>query len=220
MEAKLQIDKFGFRLVKVTLPVFNHKEKYLWDKCGFPLAEEWKKQKTFFLTHGWEYGLKCVGGLQVTWHFRVQLFLLPSAIAWPSFWWAFFYDPFVLVFLVSCYTFWWRGRGRTQDLVLWKDCSRTTVVQAVILRDAGEECGESSHASAHHHSRLRLPSSTLFNPPDWAKKLLKQQGNAAELKWLQGKLTGAKLHKNQQPHAVDSKFRFPANKKQYFLKKM
>lgn len=40
MEAKLQIDKFGFRLVKVTLPVLNHKEKYLWDKCGFPLAEE------------------------------------------------------------------------------------------------------------------------------------------------------------------------------------
>lgn len=78
-------------------------------------------------------------------------------------------------------------------------------------RDAGEERGESSHASAH----------TLFNPPDWAKKLLKQQqGNAAELKWLQGKLTGAKSHKDQQPHAVDSKFCFPGNKKQYFLKKM
>ena len=88
-------------------------------------------------------------------------------------------------------------------------------------RDAGEERGESSHASAHHHSRSRSPSHTLFNPPDWAKKLLKQQqGNAAELKWLQGKLTGAKSHKNQQPHAVDSKFRFPGNKKHYFLKKM
>ena len=132
MAPKLQIDKFGFRLVKVTLPVLNHKENYLWDKCGFPLAEEWKKQKTFFRTHGWEYGFKCVGGLQVTWHFGVQLFSLPSAIAWPSFRWAFFNDPFVLVFLVFCYIIRWRRRGRTQDLVLWKDCSHTTVVQTVI----------------------------------------------------------------------------------------
>ena len=94
MEAKLQIDKFGFRLVKVTLPVSNHKEKYLWDKCGFPLAEA-------------TTGYNCS----------------------PS------------------------GRSR----------------------DAGEECGESSHASTHHHSHSRSPSRTLFDPPDWAKKLLKQQ---------------------------------------------
>ena len=60
----------------------------------------------------------------------------------------------------------------------------------------------------------RLPS----DPPDWAKKLLKQQEeNAAELKWLQGELTGAKSHKSQQPSAADPEFRSAGNKKQYFL---
>ena len=41
--------------------------------CGFP--------ENVFLTHGWEYGFECAGDPQVTWRFRVQLFLLPSAIA-------------------------------------------------------------------------------------------------------------------------------------------
>lgn len=29
--------------------------------CVFLLAEEGKKQKKFFFTHGWEYGFECVG---------------------------------------------------------------------------------------------------------------------------------------------------------------
>ena len=37
-----------------------------------------------FPTHGREYGFECARGLQVTRCFRVQLFLLPSTIAWPA----------------------------------------------------------------------------------------------------------------------------------------
>lgn len=50
------------------------------------------------------------------------------------------------------------------------------------------------------------------------QKLLKQQEeNAAELKRLQGEITGAKSHKSQQPRGVDPEFPFAGNKKQYFL---
>ncbi|CAH3103548.1 unnamed protein product, partial [Porites lobata] len=50
------------------------------------------------------------------------------------------------------------------------------------------------------------------------QKLLKQQEeNAAELKRLQGEITGAKSHKIQQPRGVDPEFPFSGNKKQYFL---
>ena len=53
-------------------------------KCGFLLAEKQKKKENISLTHGREYGFESARGLQVTQHFRVQLFLLPSAIAWPA----------------------------------------------------------------------------------------------------------------------------------------
>ena len=46
--------------------------------CGFPLAEEQKKRKTFFSHTAGSMGLSVRGGLQVTWCFRVQLFLLPD----------------------------------------------------------------------------------------------------------------------------------------------
>ena len=67
-------------LVNNRLGEYNQ-AKELHEECGFPLAEERKKRKRFFSTHGWEYGFECAGGLQVTWRFRVQFFLLPSAIA-------------------------------------------------------------------------------------------------------------------------------------------
>ena len=37
--------------------------------------------KNVFLRYGWEYEFKRAEGVQVTWCFRVQLFLLQSAIA-------------------------------------------------------------------------------------------------------------------------------------------
>ena len=43
-----------------------------------------KEAEYVFLTHGWEFGFECVGGPRVTWCFKVQLFLLPSAIASPA----------------------------------------------------------------------------------------------------------------------------------------
>ena len=41
---------------------------------GFPLAGT-KEVENVFLTHGWEYGFECAEDLQVTWYFRVQLFV-------------------------------------------------------------------------------------------------------------------------------------------------
>ena len=48
-------------------------------KCGFPLAEERKRRKTFF-SHDWEPGFECMGGLRSRETFVFTLQLL-SAIA-------------------------------------------------------------------------------------------------------------------------------------------
>ena len=53
-----------------------------------------------FLTHGWEYGFECAGGLQVTWRSKVQLFLLPSAIAYLLFAERFLRSLFLSFFLI------------------------------------------------------------------------------------------------------------------------
>ena len=50
------------------------------DKCGFPLAEERKKQKTFF-SHGWESGYRCAGDFRSRGLCKVSVLVLLSAIA-------------------------------------------------------------------------------------------------------------------------------------------
>ena len=54
------------------------------DKCGFPLAEEQKKQKTFFSHTAGSMGSSVQGGAgrsSVFMVFKVQFVLLPSVIA-------------------------------------------------------------------------------------------------------------------------------------------
>ena len=52
-------------------------------KCGFPLTEEQKKQKTFFSHTAGSMGLS-VQGVFRSHSILELLFLLPSAIAWPA----------------------------------------------------------------------------------------------------------------------------------------
>ena len=62
-----------------------------------------KEAENVFLTHGWEYGFECARDLYVTLCFRVQLFLLPSAIAYLLFVERFLRSLFLSFF---CNIFW------------------------------------------------------------------------------------------------------------------
>ena len=76
--------------------------------------------------------------------------------------------------------------------------------------------GGSSRSSHARSSPLRASS----EPPDWAKKHLKQQqANATELKRLQSEMASSKSQGAQKPRAADPEFRFAGNKKQYQLNK-
>ena len=119
------------------------------------------------------------GGLQVTWRFRVQLFLFPSTIAWPSIRGAFFTIPLFCFFFVFCNTFWWRRRARARDLVLWKDCSRTTVVWGVVrgmLERNAVNLPVLRHTTILVRDRLRARRPILQTGPKscWSKKNRRQ----------------------------------------------
>ena len=68
---------YHMRIASIGTNSFNYVTK-----CGFPLTEEQKKQNTFFSNTAGSMGLS-VQGVFSSQHFRVQLFWLPSAIAWP-----------------------------------------------------------------------------------------------------------------------------------------
>jgi len=51
------------------------------NKCGFPLAEEQKKRKTFFLHTAGSLGTGVPGGFRSRGLCKVSVFVLPSAIA-------------------------------------------------------------------------------------------------------------------------------------------
>ena len=54
------------------------------EKVWFSADWETKEAKNVFLTQGWEFEFEYAWSLQVTWCFKVQLFLLPSAITSPA----------------------------------------------------------------------------------------------------------------------------------------
>ena len=78
-----------------------------------------KRRWKLFLAHGWEYGFECEGssGHMVI---RVQLFLLPSIIAWLVFHLRIFYKSFFLVLALFFFLLRWQTKVHIQDLVLLK----------------------------------------------------------------------------------------------------
>ena len=91
-----------------------------------------------------------------------------------------FYDPFVLFFFsFFCNTFWWRRRARARDLVLWKDCSRTTVVWGVVrgmLERNAVNLPVLRHTTILVRDRLRARRPILQTGPksSWSKKNRRQ----------------------------------------------
>ena len=77
-------------------------------------------------------------------------------------------------------------------------------------------CSATSSCRKSHGPRSRSRSQTQL--PEWAKQLLQQQSNAAELKRLQNELANAMVPKvAKKQRTAEPKFRFARNKKQYEL---
>ena len=190
--------------------------------CGFPLAKERKKRKTFFSHMAGSLGT----GLPVVFRSRGSCFCFAIRHCLTCVFSAFKFQSVRMACLLC---------SHFRPFLMPKDNSRTKCRAAKGLEpynkspanrsstrsgdDRTSGCGSrgGSSRSSHAHSS---PPRTSSEPPDWAKELLKQQqANATELKRLQSEMTSSKSKGAQKPRAADPEFRFPGNKKQYQLNK-